>query len=100
MSGIHTAIEELGFNEDAHKRLTFRTAYLIKKLKERQGILAAGNLASLEPELAQTNNIVEDLADTLFEFIVLLNITLNQKEQGPISPPNETAISSDSPEGE
>lgn len=92
-------VQELGFDIDAYKRLTFRLAYIAKSLQDHQTVLRNGNLASWEPELSKLGNNFEDLTDVLGELVTLLNVTINQKEQGLISPPNGSANPSDTPTG-
>ena len=79
-------------------RCLFRVNWIIGQFREQALVLKNGNLASWEPEVARLNQNVEDLADTLKEFIELQQTQI-QKEQGLISPPNEVAASSDTPQG-
>lgn len=88
-----------GFDFEAARRIAFRTDWVLKSLDKRAETLRHGNLASWEPEIALLNQNIGDVADILRELILVLNITMNQKEQGVAPPPNEDAPSSDAAEG-
>lgn len=84
-----------GFDLDASQRLAFRSLWLIQSIEKRKEVLRAGNLASWEPEIELLNAHIQDLSDVVKELIILLNITINQTEQGVALPPNGTACPSD-----
>jgi hypothetical protein len=86
---MNKTIEELGFNDRGSLRIMFRLNFIIRSIQESQKVLANGNLASWEPPMACINQSIEDLTDVVKELVTLLNITINQKEQGIASPPNE-----------
>lgn len=99
MIGISEEVSKLGLNNEAVHRLAFRLNFIVDAVQKRREVLKNGNLASWEPEFMLLNSNFEDLTDIVFELLVLVGTTLNQKEQGVAPPPNEAATSSDSPEG-
>ena len=97
--GLRQDIFEEGLDSDAFYRITFRLNYLNKAFEKRMETLRHGNLASWEPEFALINQNMADMNDVLTEFVSLLQVTMNQKEQGVALPPNGVATPSDAAQG-
>lgn len=93
--GLNPIVLDKGFDLEAGRRLCFRSDWLLKALDKRSETLRHGNLASWEPEVALLNQNISDVVDILREFVIVLNITMNQKEQGVALPPNGVAAPSD-----
>ena len=90
---------EAGLDDEAFRRIGFRLNYLNKAFEKRLETLRHGNLASWEPEFALINQNMADMNDVLTEFVSLLQVTMNQEEQGIASPPNVDATTPDAAQG-
>ncbi len=97
--GLRQDLIEDGLNDKAFQRISFRLKFLTRAFERRIETLRHGNLASWEPEFALINQNMADMNDILTEFVSLLHITMNQKEQGVALPPNGEAAPSDAAQG-